>query len=155
MANNVEEGSKSDFVLRFVNYSRILFYGIIGAIRLPLFILCFMSSGYCNAFVVLVPFVFIFLDAMIIRWRRNPFTYFLLVSLFVCVANIGAVYLTLLPIIFYLVIGWHIDLITSILSIGVGLISFVELMMLIYLTRPQEQRDEDVWNGETDTIGIQ
>jgi hypothetical protein len=34
------------------------------------------------------------------------------------------------------------------LSVGVLAVSFIELLMLIYLTRPQEDYDEQVW-GET------
>lgn len=150
----MEEGSKSDFVLRFVNYSRIVLYGILGAVQLSFFIVCFISSGHCNVFAVLVPFVLIFLDAIIIRASRNPFPYFLIASLLVCVLNIGIVYLTVFPIIFYLLIGWHSDYITLILGIGVGIFSFIELITLIYLTRPQE-KEEEVWYEETQTIDIQ
>ena len=154
MANQVEEGSKSYFVLRSVNYSRIVLYGILGAVQLPLFILCYVSSGHCNVFAVVAPFVMMFLDAMIIVASRNPFPYFLLASLLICLLNIGIVYLTVFPIIFYLALGLQIDYITLILGIGVGFISFIDLVMLIYLTRPQE-KEEEVWYKEPETIGIQ
>lgn len=155
MANDEDVGSNSYFILRFVNFTRIILYGIVVWVQLSLFIVCYMSSMYCDVFTVLVPLFLIFLDMLIIRFSRKPFQYFLVASLLVCVLSLYLVFQTIFPIFLFPALITLEGYIMVLLSLGVGLVSFIELLMLIYLTRPQEQKDEDVWGGTIRTYDAQ
>lgn len=156
-------GSNSYSILRGVNYSRIVLYGIAIWIQSSLFIACVTSGGYCDIFTILVPIFMVFLDMMMVRSSRNPFSWFLLASLLVSLLSVYMAFQTLFTIIFYRVLlpNFYLTPITieerlmGILSLGVFFVSFIEIMILIYLTRPQEQKDEDVLTGTTRTYDAQ
>ena len=65
------------------------------------------------------------------------------------------VFQTIFPIFLFPALITLEGYIMVLLSLGVGLVSFIELLMLIYLTRPQEQKDEDVWGGTIRTYDAQ
>jgi len=147
--------SKSYFVMRLINFTRIVLYGIAVWVQLSLLIVCFMSGGYCDVFTVLVPLFLILLDMLVIRWSRNPFSQFLAAALVVSVLSIFVAGLTAFPVVIYPVLPTIDEYIMYILSLGVGLVSFIEMWILIYLTRPQEDKSEKIWDDSERTYDTQ
>ncbi|TFG97594.1 hypothetical protein E4H12_08235 [Candidatus Thorarchaeota archaeon] len=95
-----------------------------------------------------------------IRSSRNPFSWFLLASLLVSILSVYIAFQTLFTMFFFglffpgFLPGMAITIeerIMSILSLGVIFVSFIEIMMLIYLTRPQEEKEVDVFSGNERT----
>ncbi len=129
--------SHSFFVLRLINFTRIVLYGIATWIQLSLFIICKMSSGTCDVMTVLIPLFLLFADMMIIRWSRKPFSDFLTVSILVSIMSNVAAMNTLRPSIYRSIFLNSDEFLMFVLSWGVLLVSFIELMMLIYLIHPR------------------
>ena len=149
MAIEVDWGNSSYLILRLINFSRIILYGIALWVQLTLLIELYLGLQVFDVFTVLVPLVLIFVDLMMAKFSRNPFSGFLIVALLVCFVSIYVATITLLPILFSMTIPSLDVYIMRILSLGVFLVSFIEVLMLIYLTRPQEKRDENVWGDDT------
>ena len=130
----------SNFVLRFVNYSRIVLYGIAVWIQLSLFIPCIMNMGNCDIMTVLVPLFLVFTDMGLVRWSRKPSTEFLIATLLVSIASMYLAIRTVSPYSLITPSFTFDQTIMALLSIGIFLVSFIELFMLIFLSRPQEQK---------------
>ncbi|MHA1135964.1 MAG: hypothetical protein ACTSSE_05700 [Candidatus Thorarchaeota archaeon] len=159
MASNYDVGKKSNSysILRFVNVTRMLLYGIAIMVQLFIWLDYFGGIGY-YLLSIIVPFIMIIMDILRYQWSKNPFKEYLLVSVFVCLGALGTSMMTVFPLvlfaIFPLVVSFE-EYIISLLSLGVIGISVIDLLTLIYLTRPQEQYDEEPWETKKDTIGIQ
>lgn len=159
MASNYNVGEKSNSysILRFVNVTRMLLYGIAIMVQLFIWLDYFGGIGY-YLLSIIVPFIMIIMDILRYQWSKNPFKEYLLVSVFVCLGALGTSMMTVFPLvlfaIFPLVVSFE-QYIISLLSLGVVGISVIDLLILIYLTRPQEQYDEEPWEPKKDTIGIQ
>ncbi|TFG31845.1 hypothetical protein EU528_05130 [Candidatus Thorarchaeota archaeon] len=148
-------GATSNSILRFANYSRIVFYGIAVWIQLSLFIACRMSLGNCDIMAVLVPLFLVFTDMGLIRWSRNPTKDFMGATLIVSIVSIYLAIRTVSP---YSLINpsFTVDqTIMALLSIGVFLVSLIELFMLIFLTRPQERKNETTYSDTIRTYEAQ
>jgi len=159
VASNYDVGKKSNSysILRFVNVTRMLLYGIAIMVQLFIWLDYFGGIGY-YLLSIIVPFIMIIMDILRYQWSKNPFKEYLLVSVFVCLGALGTSMMTVFPLvlfaIFPLVVSFE-EYIISLLSLGVIGISVIDLLTLIYLTRPQEQYDEEPWETKKDTIGIQ
>ncbi|MGY5859556.1 MAG: hypothetical protein RTU63_09310 [Candidatus Thorarchaeota archaeon] len=155
-ANNVvdlDPKSTSNVILRVVNISRIILFGIAAVVQMSASLYCyFLSYNNCNVFNALVPLLLLFVDAMIIRLSRDPIPQYLLVRLIVCFIAMGAVFFTVFPMMLFPTLVGLDGRIILFLGVGVGLVSLSEMMTLIYLTRPQEQKKEDVWGGPDRTF---
>jgi len=114
-----------------------------------------MSSGYCDVFTVLVPMSLIFVDMMVIRWSRNPFKEFKIASLLVCFISFYMAFQTMIPMMLFPALAPLEGRIMYLLSMVIGLVSFIERFTLIYLTRPQEDYEEQPWESEVRTYDSQ
>ena len=159
MASNNDVGKKSNSysILRFVNVTRMLLYGIAIMVQLFIWLDYFGGIGY-YLLSIMVPFIMIIMDILRYQWSKNPFKEYLLVSVFVCLGALVISLLSLFPLVLFLFLPLLLSLeehIIILLSLGVIGISFIDLLTLIYLTRPQEQYDEEPWETKKDTIGLQ
>ena len=124
-------------------------------------------SGYWDIFIVIVPIVMIFIDVLIIKKGRELqqwyFAGYLIVTIFSMyvgfIALLNTVLVSMLPSIF---IPSPIALqIMQFLSYGVMIVSFIQMFVLIHLTRPsklkEEIPEEDLWLFGTnhDALGEQ
>ena len=159
MASNydVDESSKSYSILRFVNVTRMLLYAI--AIIVQLFIWLDDFGGIGDYLLsIIVPLFMIIMDILRYQWSKKPFEEYLLVSVFICLGALGTSMMSLFSLVLFAIYPLALPFVENIillLSLGVIGISFIDLLTLIYLTRPQEQYDEEPWETKKDTIGIQ
>lgn len=118
---------------------------------------------YCNVFIVLVPPLLIFVDVGMMRWSRELEQWFYLGQLVVSLGFTGVGLMGLFRIIntgflfpsIQLIMPSTIDeYIIRIISYGVIIVSLIQVMLLIYLTRPQKLEqivdEEDDWLSDAD-----
>jgi len=123
---------------------------------------CYITAAYCDIFAVLVPPLMIFMDVTMIKWGRKLqqwyYMVYLLVSLlsmFVAVGTMFTIIWTgfLFPGTFPITPSTIAEQIMRLLSYGVIVISFIQIMMLIYLTSPQKLKvvedDKEGWLHHT------
>jgi hypothetical protein len=159
VASNYDVDKKSDSysILRFVNVTRMLLYGFAIMVQLFIWVDYFGEIGYFLLSII-VPFIMIIMDILRYQWSKNPFKEYLLVSVFICLGALGITMMSGFSLVLFLIVPSPIShgaYIISLLSLGVIGISFIDLLTLIYLTRPQEQYDEEPWETKKDTIEIQ
>jgi len=148
--------SNSNIVLKFVNYSRRALYGIAVWVQLSILLVCTLSAGTCDPMTVLVPVFLIFTDMLMITWSRKPFSGFLIVSVVVSIMSLSIAMNTIYPRIILSTFLNLDDFIMVMLGLGVLFVSFIDLLMLIYLTRPQEEQKKDTeWSDTMRTYDAQ
>ncbi len=159
MENKVDNRSTSFYILRFVKVSRIIFFGssigILAYFTLSSGIVDYLSSIAGPCFIIIM-------DLLMFNRSRNHFKEFYLVSIIICLMALGITMVTLLPLMLFLYISNFIVALFYLIGLGVMGVSFIELFTLIYLTRPQEDYSEpvweekdEVWDKKKDTIDIQ
>jgi hypothetical protein len=159
VASNYDVGKKSNSysILRFVNVTRMFLYGIAIIVQLFIWVDSFGGIRY-YLLSTIFPFFMIIMDILRYEWSKKPFKEYLLVSVFICLGALGTSMVSSFSLVLFSIFPLALPFagyIISLLSLGVLGISFIDLLTLIYLTRPQEQYDEEPWETKKDTIGIQ
>ena len=157
--------SNSFFLLKTISFTRIVFYGIATIIQIFVVVEGFLALGYFDIFRIVVPLVMIFIDAAMIKRGQELKQWFYLGYLVVTFLSIliGFIAMTTINLMFgypgfpgfpYIQIfspSTIAESLLRILSYGVIIVSFVQMIVLIYLTRPNkleeqvEVTEEDLW----------
>ena len=159
MENRAEEKSTSFSILRFVKITRIILFGC--TIGLQAYFAFVLGSVYYLSSIAPISFV-ILADLMMVNKRKDQFKEFYLVSVIICLIALGIITVAFFPLLLFPYISDFYEALFFLLGFGVMIVSFIELFTLIYLTRPQEDYKEkvwddkeEVWEKKKDTIDIQ
>jgi len=157
--NQVNNRGTSFYILRFVKVSRIILFGssigLLTYYALPSAIEYYLSSIAGPCFIILM-------DLMMFNRNRDQFKEFYLVTLIICLTALVITIMTFYQFVLLPYISSFYVALFYLLYFGVMGISLIELITLIYLTRPQEDYSEpvweekdEVWDRKKDTIDIQ
>jgi len=94
--------------------------------------------------------------------NKDQFKEFYLAAVIVCLIALYVTAASMLPLVFFPYVSSFVAAVIYLMGFGTVIISFIELILLIYLTRPQEdysekvwEDDQEVWDRKDDTIDIQ
>jgi hypothetical protein len=153
-----DRGLVSVLFLRGFSFVRIILFGMLTILSSLALIECYIASGHCNIFTVLSSSSMIVIDIAIIKWGEELQQWYYLGYLLVSLLTMFVAIETMVTIIWSGFIFPRIDLVVPsnlpeqlvrVLSYGVIVISFTQMMSLIYLTSPQKLKqnvdEEDKW----------
>ena len=95
------------------------------------------------------------MDVLMFNKTKDDFKEYYLVSIIICLIAIVTTWGSIVPVLLLPYLMTFGLATIYLLYFGVTIVSLIELVTLIYLTRPQKAHREDGWDEKRDTIDIQ